>query len=167
MCCYSVALQIALAALAKEETCHIFSEASLPQQLGDRATVHAWQRPARQRGLRLSAFCSEFKAADTETRLRPRGRGGTRPRVRAIKAKKLKAIWLQLQQLALGLNGKHLCVKVVPWQRFLFCNQASVRLERRAHWQRAGGVQTQTHKHLVGSLANQPHLGSKFNSEQQ
>lgn len=41
LCFYSVALQMALASLTKEKTCHIFSEASLPQQLGDQATVHA------------------------------------------------------------------------------------------------------------------------------
>lgn len=95
------------------------------------------QRPARQRERRLSALFSEFKAADSETRLRS-GEGG-RARASAQSRGKLKVIWPQLQQLALGLNEKHLCVKVVPWQRFLFCNQASVRLERRAHWQGAKG----------------------------
>lgn len=31
---------------------------------------------------------------------------------------------------------KHLCVKVVPWQRFLFCDQGQheASFERRAHW---------------------------------
>lgn len=100
------------------------------------------QRPARQRERHLSAFWSKFKATDTEMLLH--SREDERVRASAQSRQKLKAIWLQLQQLALGLTEKHLCVKVVPWQRFLFCNQASVRLERRAHWLRTGGTNAKT-----------------------
>lgn len=132
LCFYSVALQIALAALTEEKTCHIFSEASLPQQLGDQAAVHACK------GLtdKGNGTCQRFWA---NLRLQTLKRSFARGKM-GVCAIKTKTIWLQLQQLALGLTEKHLCVKVVPWQRFLFCNQASRRLERRAHWQRTGGT---------------------------
>ena len=126
MCFYGDAPQIALVALSKEKTCHIFSEASLAQQLGDQATVYAC-KDLPDKGI---GTCQQFLTDLGLHTLTHVGllRGKTNKHTHArthtrCQAEKLKAIWLQLQQLALGLNEKHLCVKVVPWQRFLCCDQ--------------------------------------------
>lgn len=117
-------LQIALVVLSEEKTCHIFTEASLAQQLGDQATVCA-RNVLPDKGIcTCQRFWTDLQLHTlTHVGLLGGRRTYTRARAYAQSSWKLKALWLQLQQLAPGLNEKHLCVKVVPWQRFLFCDQ--------------------------------------------
>lgn len=108
------------------------------------------QRLARQRDRHLSAIVNGLKATYTDACGLARGKTNIHKsaRIRAVKPKKLKAIWLQLQQLALGLNEKHLCVKVVPWQRFLFCDQGQCEA---SFWKR-GRISTNPYKPWLAGL---------------
>lgn len=66
MCFYGDAPQIALVALSKEKTCHIFTEASLAQQLGDQATVYACKDEPDKRDRHLSAILNGLRATYTD-----------------------------------------------------------------------------------------------------
>lgn len=83
------------------------------------------QRLARQRDWHLSAILNRLRPTYTDTCDGLQGRQTyTCAHVYTQSGLGLKAIWLQLQQLALGLNEETpVSVKVVPWQRFLFCDQ--------------------------------------------
>lgn len=67
--------------------------------------MHA--KACQTKGTPLVSVLSEFEATDTETPVCLRE--DVCACASAQSRQKLKAIWLQLQQLALGLTEKHLC----------------------------------------------------------
>lgn len=163
LCFYSVALQIALAALTKEKTCHIFSEASLPQQLGDQATVHACKGlPDKGNGtcqrfwanLRLQTLKCRFAWGKTGMRARPRNQDENW-RQFGISCNSSPWAWLRNTCVSKWCHGNASYSAIRPvW---------GLKGEPTG-WEQ--GIQTQTRKHLGKTLANQPHLGSKSKAKQ-